>query len=389
MGLITSKLRKKKTTYEVLESIETEIKAIEDFRRNTELTHKRIVGRFVMISVGFYLLTAFLFYFYYFPANIYDQLFYIIPLILAPVIILLVKQVLTWYYQRKIARKQNKLVTLHNEKKDILEKVMETETYKIAKTILDKFAPPEPIRKLPELTTTPSRPIKQVAPTTVNAGLRQRAISPKLQILPTPVRPLPVPNPTTAVSTKIPSRQVMTTNVPPPPLPMPRPVLPRERTIFDRMIDYLVADGPSNRYALICSNCYSHNGMAYRDEVEYISFRCCYCYTFNPALKKRPVAPKFEYQLQSTQESDSDSEKNSPEDSSSETDDGVVVLKSAQEVEECPEVPQDTKEKSEDELTNVEDAQTIEEVENAEVPTVQEELKQNEEVITNDSETKD
>lgn len=385
MGLITSKLRKKKTTYEVLETIETEIKAIEDFRRSTELTHKRIVGRFVMLSVGFYLLTAFLFYFYYFPANIYDQLFYIIPLILAPVIILLVKQILTWYYQRKIARKQNKLVTLHNEKKDILEKVMETETYKVAKTILDKFAPPEPIRKLPEL--TPSRPIKQMVPTTVNAGLRQRAISPKLQILPTPVRPPPVPNRTTAPTTKIPPREIMTTNIPP---PMPRPILPRERTIFDRMIDYLVADGPSNRYALICSNCYSHNGMAYRDEVEYISFRCCYCYTFNPALKKRPVAPKFEYQLQSTQESDSDSEKNSPEDSSSETDDGVVVLKSAQEVEECQEVPQDnTKQNNEGEVTNVEDAQTIEEVVNTAVQTVQEELTQTEEVISNDSETKD
>lgn len=51
---------------------------------------------------------------------------------------------------------------------------------------------------------------------------------------------------------------------------MPRPVLPRERTLVDRFVDYLVGDGPSNRYALICRQCQSHNGMALREEFEFI-----------------------------------------------------------------------------------------------------------------------
>ena len=52
--------------------------------------------------------------------------------------------------------------------------------------------------------------------------------------------------------------------------PLPRPVLPRERGIMDRMLDYLVGDGPANRYALICIQCQSHNGMALKEEFEYL-----------------------------------------------------------------------------------------------------------------------
>lgn len=46
---------------------------------------------------------------------------------------------MTWYYSRKIRRNQSKLVKLKEEKKKILEQVEETETYKVAKQILDKF----------------------------------------------------------------------------------------------------------------------------------------------------------------------------------------------------------------------------------------------------------
>ena len=77
-----------------------------------------------------------------------------------------------------------------------------------------------------------------------------------------------------------------------PPIPMnqqapraimpPRPFVPPNRTRVDRILDFLVGDGPSNRYALICRRCNSHNGMALKEEFEFISFNCCYCSFFNP-----------------------------------------------------------------------------------------------------------
>lgn len=59
--------------------------------------------------------------------------------------------------------------------------------------------------------------------------------------------------------------------------------------------------------------------MALKEEFEYISYRCCYCYTLNPARKKRPQAPKLNSDLQMKDDKDtSESEKNSASDTESE-----------------------------------------------------------------------
>lgn len=79
----------------------------------------------------------------------------------------------------------------------------------------------------------------------------------------------------------------------PPGPPLARPVLPRDRGSLDKIIEYLVGDGPQNRYALICQQCLSHNGMALKEEFEYVAFRCAYCYFLNPARKTRPQPPQL------------------------------------------------------------------------------------------------
>ncbi|XP_044738646.1 endoplasmic reticulum junction formation protein lunapark-A isoform X3 [Chrysoperla carnea] len=277
MGAIISKFRKKRTTYEVLENLEERIKEIEEYKSNTELQRKKLVGHFILFSVGIYVIAAVLFYFFFFPATLYDQIFYITPLLIFPIIIVLVKRLLTWYFNRKIRRNQTKLVDMKSEKRKLLDKVMETETYKKAKEILEKFDPQQ-------------------------------------------LRP-----PSNAVAT-----QQMRPGGAPPNLPMPRTIIARERSVLDKMVEYLIGDGPNNRFALICKNCQSHNGMALREEFEYISFRCCYCYTYNPARKLRAVAPKLEQNphqnfKQLSSDSTSESERNSPSDSDS--DDGAGDIK--------------------------------------------------------------
>ena len=46
-----------------------------------------------------------------------------------------------WYYSRKITNNEEKLLVLKEEIEKILEEVMENETYKKAKEILEKFDP--------------------------------------------------------------------------------------------------------------------------------------------------------------------------------------------------------------------------------------------------------
>ena len=50
------------------------------------------------------------------------------------------KRFLTWWYHRKIRKNEVQLENLKKQKAKILDEVMETETYKVAKEILDEFA---------------------------------------------------------------------------------------------------------------------------------------------------------------------------------------------------------------------------------------------------------
>ena len=36
-------------------------------------------------------------------------------------------------------------------------------------------------------------------------------------------------------------------------------------------------------YALICKSCFQHNGLALKEEFEYLEFKCAYCHLLNPA----------------------------------------------------------------------------------------------------------
>ncbi|NXA73661.1 LNP protein, partial [Thryothorus ludovicianus] len=199
-----------------------------------------------------------------------------------------------------------------------LEEVMEKETYKNAKLILERFDPESSAKgtELPSAGTSatprPGQEIRQRTAAQRNASTAPPA-SPKQG---SPKSPLPAsPNlqrEAPALSgvperTAVPSLQSNVlprrpgspaTSVPgmglhPPGPPLARPVLPRERGVVDRVIEYLVGDGPQNRYALICQQCFSHNGMALKEEFEYIAFRCAYCFFLNPARKTRPQAPRL------------------------------------------------------------------------------------------------
>jgi len=56
------------------------------------------------------------------------------------------KRLITWYFARQINSNETKLIKLREEKKKLLDEVMDKETYKTAKEILEQFAP-EQLRK--------------------------------------------------------------------------------------------------------------------------------------------------------------------------------------------------------------------------------------------------
>ncbi|XP_043245743.1 endoplasmic reticulum junction formation protein lunapark-A-like [Amphibalanus amphitrite] len=307
MGIIFSRFRRKQSTIEVLQQIEDDMAAIEEYKTGTRRRQQRVSAVIVAYSVVLYVAAGVLLYYHYFPDDMTTRLLCVGALLLFPAVVFLLKRLLMWYYGRKISKNELKLASLKKKKETILEEVQDKETYKVAKQILEKFAP-EQLRRSPlRPTGSPSTPAQQTGSLAV-ARHRQLAASAAVARTPVPDTPLgrgaPQPgagryapvgglvaqSPLSGVPGRALQPQMGGPRAGP---PLPRPVLPRERGIMDRMLDYLVGDGPANRYALICCQCQSHNGMALKEEFEYLAFRCSYCFAWNPARKQRPSAPRL------------------------------------------------------------------------------------------------
>ncbi|MEQ2311940.1 hypothetical protein AMECASPLE_025785, partial [Ameca splendens] len=320
MGTAISRWRAKPSTVETLERLEKEIQTLEDYSEKYQRQLKKWVGRMLLYSSLLYLITLIVVYFWYLPEQFMGRLILILLFVLFPFLVWLLRKALVIIFSRRTERNNENLEDLKEQKRKILEEVMETETYKNAKMILERFDPES--KKKDELESTPVGP--QLTPKP-GQELRHRSVTPKSS----PV----VLNPASGSAARPPlasgpgfpgrathsapggpperglsaiaaqqslMRRPMTPGTPvpgvgmhPPGPPLARPVLPRERGSMDRIIEYLVGDGPQNRYALICQQCISHNGMALKEEFEYIAFRCAYCYFLNPARKTRPQAPRL------------------------------------------------------------------------------------------------
>ncbi|XP_041803589.1 endoplasmic reticulum junction formation protein lunapark-B isoform X3 [Chelmon rostratus] len=321
MGALISRWKTKPTTVEQLESLDKEIKELEEFRAKNQRLQKLWVGRLLLYSSVLYLLTSLIVYCLYLPEQWLQRLAMALPFFIYPVLVWFIRKFLVFLFSKRTERNNDKLEDLKAAKKKILEEVMETETYKNAKLILERFDPEA--KKKAELESTPVRPQMTPRP---GQEIRQRGVAmrpmpmgtptamamtpvgarPPLGPGGTPVEPVPLSAPggppeRSALSASLlqgavprtPCSPIPGVGMHPPGPPLARPILPRDRGAVDRVIEYLVGDGPQNRYALICQQCFSHNGMALKEEFEYLAFRCAYCYFLNPARKTRPQAPRL------------------------------------------------------------------------------------------------
>ncbi|XP_029461701.1 endoplasmic reticulum junction formation protein lunapark [Rhinatrema bivittatum] len=335
MGGLVSRWKAKPSTVEVLEDIDKKIQALEEFREKNQRLQKLWVGRLLLYSSVFFLLTCLIVYLWYLPEEWTARIIMTLPFFAFPVIVWFIRTLLILWFSRRTERNNDALEELKVEKKKILEEVMEKETYKTAKLILERF---DPDTKKTQESEIPS--VGQSATLRPGQELRQRTAAQRNLTTSTPVNPsqgspqapgvlagasplqrdTSAPGgppertvPPAAQSNILPRCPGSPATMPgmglhPPGPPLARPVLPRERGALDRVVEYLVGDGPQNRYALICQQCFSHNGMALKEEFEYIAFRCAYCFFLNPARKTRPQAPRLqEFSFEKTQTADSQS----------------------------------------------------------------------------------
>ncbi|KAG0033463.1 hypothetical protein BGZ81_008416 [Podila clonocystis] len=64
-----------------------------------------------------------------------------------------------------------------------------------------------------------------------------------------------------------------------------------EKHWYDKIVDVIVGDeGPDTKYALICGQCFAHNGLALPQEIDVIQYVCPKCNYFNPPRRKTAAA---------------------------------------------------------------------------------------------------
>ncbi|CAF1376504.1 unnamed protein product, partial [Adineta steineri] len=188
---------------------------------------------------------------------------------------------LCWYFRTMIHMKEDRLALFKDRKQELIEEVKTKETYAVAKSLLEKYGEtitPAVQPSATEAANTNVRPRVSVQPTTAGAN------KPPVSVTPPNIGRLESSNTQTPMSGG-PIRPTVGAT----PGKLPRAILPPQRTFWGAILDVIVGDGPSKRYALICKSCNSHNGMALEEEYEYLSFRCAYCNYFNSARKQKPV----------------------------------------------------------------------------------------------------
>ncbi|CAL8267981.1 unnamed protein product [Lota lota] len=323
MGAVVSRWKSKPSTVDVLEGIDKDIHKLEEHGKRYQKQLNVWVGRLLLYSCLLYLITCVIVYLWYLPERTIGRAVLALPFVMFPFLVWLLRRMLIVLCAWRTKRNDEKLEELKVQKKKILEDVMETETYKNAKFILERFDPdskkielnsslnstqmtPKPGQELRQRNTASKAPPSAAAsPADGSAAAAARPpLGPGPAYAGRSLHSAPGGPPERGLSAGGAQQSLMRrpltpgTPVPgagmhPPGPPLARPLLPRDRGAMDRVIEYLVGYGPQNRYALVCQQCLSHNGMALKEEFEYVAFRCAYCYVLNPARKTRPQAPRL------------------------------------------------------------------------------------------------
>lgn len=256
----------------------------------------------------------------------------IMPILMGPLVIMSGRRMIDAVWSRIIKSRDDYLLELRSEQRTKLEELKSRTNFNSTKSLLDMYErDATPVSSAPSSNTNTPEAQSRVAPLEglSGPGAELSLLSPSIGIasnvgsgvLPPPgavnelrhrkvvSNPVNTPpklenwhataamsagtlNPSTPnaarplVSSPSTTFPVLPTNfVPSPPPGSPLPPQPRPSQWYDRVLDLIVGDdetSPSNRFALICKKCHSHNGLLPPgDNPSDVKYTCPRCGYFN------------------------------------------------------------------------------------------------------------
>ncbi|SCV71218.1 BQ2448_2806 [Microbotryum intermedium] len=281
MGFLNLFRRKAEPDYEtVLSALEARIKTREDHLLSIRLRERRANALFITYGIGAWLIYSVTWYFILrHREDGIDKLLGVLPVIASPVGIVFTKKFMRWFFGQQQEKEIKALKVLKKEQQEKVEELKRKTGYYSTRSLLEKYD--EGTKKAigPNRTPTgsqPSTPARGNFPALGSAPGSGSTMS-------TPNRPINPPMPPTMPG---PAGSAPQLPLLPPALSSPAP-----RTLLDKLADALIGANqedvsPHSKYALICANCHSHNGLVVKEEWDTIQYRCPRCGFFNPRRKK-------------------------------------------------------------------------------------------------------
>ncbi|KAG8945018.1 hypothetical protein FRC04_001274 [Tulasnella sp. 424] len=204
-----------------------------------------------------------------------------VPAVVGPIFILFIRRLVQLWYARKGDQEEKQLKALMAEQRTKIEEIKKKTNYYSTKNLLDRYDD-SPSRKQSVPGNGPSTPI---AP----GGLRQRQSA---TMNGAPAATTPVAPPALHGQARVPA----TPNRPSPLQntqllqPTPQQLPPPRKQWFDKVADALLGEDtdPSNsKFALICENCFNHNGLVKETEFDDMKYVCPKCGHFNRSPKQK------------------------------------------------------------------------------------------------------
>ncbi|KAI8596319.1 hypothetical protein EDD21DRAFT_388635 [Dissophora ornata] len=324
MGGIISRLRQSNDSdYEkILSDLDSNIRKAELRLSAINIREKRLLGLWLVYSVLAWLAYTAVFALYLHPQYEDDTqqwMLALVPVIIGPPAISVGRSLITVWYRRKKTNEESQLAMLRADQRHKVEELKKKTAYYSTKTLLERYDPSSQRPNGPRVTGPDGRPVsisqngqpRPHQPNMMDPGLRQRQGPGVMNAQGIPVGPGRPMGGSPGMQPHQQQQQQLhpglgPQNGPRGPQGPYNPQQPQfnsgnlhpssagqspydapERHWYDKIVDVIVGDeGPDTRFALICGQCYAHNGLALPQEIDDIQYICPKCSFFNPSRRK-------------------------------------------------------------------------------------------------------
>lgn len=236
-------------------------------RKHKQNEQRRWLVRQIIFWAGSaYVLVMAAVYLVEFPPPYHRKFYKLLPLVCLPFLIVAAKQLVDCVWARRLARTDMEIARIEETISDLVNKLDADEEFKKAAQLLNQYA--TPMKKNNKEQQSSNRNKTQ---TYNNTPIPQSQPQSQAQSQSHSHPPSHVPS--HSRSRVSPSRH----RSPVSPLLVQPVGPPAPRSNFDKFVDFILSDGVNNKYALICQQCLTHNGLIQESQIANIAFKCGGC----------------------------------------------------------------------------------------------------------------